>query len=1113
MDELTDVELLQRYRRDRYDLLNFILSADILKEVIVPPGALSLEDVDLDQVNVEFVLECARIKGTLELSKAIKKQYLNYKLLPKVTSGSRNVYFLVTDPEFSGPAPSRIPPPITTKSLSSFPEDPSQASPLQSRSLPSISITEGIDLCGDLEEDESEENVLRRKVHDSTDLALSLPPFATGLTDDDLRETAYEVLLASVGGAVGLISPAKDRRDENKSNPTKRFPRGVNGTYHCQPVRTPGLAGLLETMRIQMQISKSTDRRTREALLRAAAGRIGKRMDTLLIPLELLFVVSPEDFRNKKDYIHWKKRQLNLLEEGIANHPAVSLEDPDRMGSELRFLIAKVEETQGVDAAGEAHAEALRALQAYANILAERARDEDQMGEFCHWADGYHLNVQLYEMLLCSVFDVVDEGKIVEEVEEILELLKSTWRVLGISQTVHDVCYTWVLFRQFVLTGEEAILYIATQQMQRIASAGQRCVQERIYMKTLCSTVETDGFCTDLTYVHSLLIPIKFWADKRLGDYHLHFPQALDHMEALVTVAVVTSRLIADETDQSVDSKDLSTAERAAGAKQVVKEYICSSIQCAYERALDAVNVSSEKVSKHPLVLLAEYIQELAKKDASIFAPILSRWNHRAVAISASHIHDLYQKDLKPFLDKISDLTDEVESVLSAADTLEEYLRGLVLSVSREGNICQQHLVPYQLEVVAGHLVMRWVDIQLKKVNDSVQQSISNEDWTPISTELRYGKSILDVFKILKETMDQFLSLRLPLRITQLRNIVDGLDGTLQLYCNCILSQLGTVADLIPPVPSLRRHKKENIVKAFSKTKAAEPKVPDKNNQNEERTLSTMTHCICLNTLHYILYQVDSLEDSIKERWGVKSPNIDICFNSGGLSRHRPSGSDLRLRRPARISEEFSVGFDNTRKVATLTLEKVCEFTGIKIIFCDMRESFIDGLYKGSVLSSRIENVINGLDLVLGELIEAIVEPIRDRVVMGLLQASLNGFLRVMLDGGPSRAFSQSDVDMLEEDLKALKDFFIADGDGLPSSFVEIAADTLKQVLELYRYQTRVVIEYFKRASEHVGTACTPQKNAKTASGDVDILLRVLCHRTDRDASQFLKKHYKLPKS
>lgn len=32
--------------------------------------------------------------------------------------------------------------------------------------------------------------------------------------------------------------------------------------------------------------------------------------------------------------------------------------------------------------------------------------------------------------------------------EEILELLKSTWRVLGITETIHYSCYAWVLFRQ-----------------------------------------------------------------------------------------------------------------------------------------------------------------------------------------------------------------------------------------------------------------------------------------------------------------------------------------------------------------------------------------------------------------------------------------------------------------------------------------------------------------------------------------------------------------------------------------------------------------------------------------------------------------------------------------
>lgn len=52
--------MLQRYRRDRGELLSFLLSASLLKKVVMPPGAVSLEDVDMDQVSVDYVLECAR---------------------------------------------------------------------------------------------------------------------------------------------------------------------------------------------------------------------------------------------------------------------------------------------------------------------------------------------------------------------------------------------------------------------------------------------------------------------------------------------------------------------------------------------------------------------------------------------------------------------------------------------------------------------------------------------------------------------------------------------------------------------------------------------------------------------------------------------------------------------------------------------------------------------------------------------------------------------------------------------------------------------------------------------------------------------------------------------
>lgn len=59
-----------------------------------------------------------------------------------------------------------------------------------------------------------------------------------------------------------------------------------------------------------MQISESMDIRTRQGLLNALVGKVGKRMDTLLIPLELLCCISRSEFSDKKAFIRWQKRQV-----------------------------------------------------------------------------------------------------------------------------------------------------------------------------------------------------------------------------------------------------------------------------------------------------------------------------------------------------------------------------------------------------------------------------------------------------------------------------------------------------------------------------------------------------------------------------------------------------------------------------------------------------------------------------------------------------------------------------------------------------------------------------------------------------------------------------------
>ncbi|CAN1852366.1 Protein unc-13 homolog [Linum perenne] len=280
--------------------------------------------------------------------------------------------------------------------------------------------------------------VVRRSQNDASDLASKLPTFATGITDDDLRETAYEVLLACAGAS------------------------GKTQSLASQSDRAPGMVGLLETMRAQME--------------------------------------------------------LFMLEEGLINHPVVGFGESGRKGSELRILLAKIEESEFRESsAGEVQRTVcLRSLREIAIQLAERPARGDLTGEVCHWADGYHLNIKLYEKLLLSMFDILDDGKLTE----------------------------------FVITRELGVLHHAIEQLNRIPLREQRGPQERLHLKSLSSRVDGE----ELSFLQSFLSPIQKWADKRLGDYHPHFSEDPATVEGILQVAIVTRRLLVEESETVRDT-------------------------------------------------------------------------------------------------------------------------------------------------------------------------------------------------------------------------------------------------------------------------------------------------------------------------------------------------------------------------------------------------------------------------------------------------------------------------------------------------------------------------------------------------------------------------------
>lgn len=1124
MEEENAVELLQRYRRDRRVLLDYILSGSLIKKVLMPPGAVSLDDVDLDQVSVDYVLSCSKKGAMVELSEAIREYHDSTEFPNMNNTGSANEFFLVTNPESSGSPPKRAPPPIPASAPSSIPIltpspapvlasspisdletspiPPLAASPIMSSVSKSVSLNstrdrelsiDDIDI-DDLEEDDDVDEVdslrmSRRKPNDAADLVLGLPSFATGITEDDLRETAYEVLLASAGASGGLIVPSKEKKKDRKSKLMRKLGRSKSEHVKVQSQRAPGLVGLLEAMRVQMEVSEAMDIRTRQGLLNALVGKVGKRMDTLLIPLELLCCISRTEFSDKKAYIRWQKRQLNMLEEGLINHPAVGFGESGRKASELRILLAKIEESESLppSTGGLQRTECLRSLREIAIPLAERPARGDLTGEVCHWADGYHLNVRLYEKLLLSVFDILDEGKLTEEVEEILELLKSTWRVLGINETIHYTCYAWVLFRRFVITSEHGMLRHAIEQLKKIPLKEQRGPQERLHLKSLQSKIEGENGFRDINFLHSFLSPIKKWADKQLGDYHLHFAQGSVMMEEIVAVAMISRRLLLEEPVGAIESTLVTDQEQ-------IEAYVSSSTKHAFARILQVVE-TLDTTHEHPLALLAEETKKLLNKATALYMPVLSRRNPQATFVAASLLHRLYGNKLKPFLDGAEHLTEDVVSVFPAADSLEQCIIAVITTSCEEGTAdayCRK-LTQYQIETISGTLVMRWVNAQLARVLGWVERAIQQERWDPISPQQRHANSIVEVYRIVEETVDQFFALKVPMRSAELSSLFRGIDNAFQVYASHVVDKLASKEDLIPPVPILTRYKKEAGIKAFVKKELMDPRLPDERRSSEINVQTTPTLCVQLNTLYYAISQLNKLEDSIWERWTRKKPQ------ERSIKRSTDEKSRSSMQKDT---------FDGSRKDINAAIDRICEYTGTKVIFWDLREPFIDNLYKPNVTHSRLEAIVEPLDMVLNQLCDIIVEPLRDRIVTGLLQAALDGLLRVILDGGPSRIFFPSDAKLLEEDLEVLKEFFISGGDGLPRGVVENQVARVRHKIKLHSYETRELIEDLKSAS-----GSEMQGGRSNLGADTNTLLRILCHRSDSEASHFLKKQFKIPRS
>lgn len=949
---------------------------------------------------------------------------------------------------------------------------------------------------------------------DATGLASPFQRLEVDLSKDELKETSYEIFAAACKAASGIgafgrsktglsyVSQASQKNfAANASSSIKkalglRSKKGVDKEQIGAAAKSKKQQSTFDIVRIQMGISDQTDTRIRRALSRTAAGQVGKNVDMMLVPLELLQQIRLADFADVKEYQLWQKRQLKVLEAGLLLHPAVKLDQSNtaaqRMKQILRSCTEKPLET------GK-NSESMQALRSAATSLAGRS-DDAKVQEVCHWADGLPLNLYFYQALLASCFDRAEETNLIDEIDDVIDLFKKTWGILGINQALHNLCLMWVLFRQFAATGQNELdlLRAADTQMAEVAKDAKE-TKDPQYILVLSS----------------VLTSIQTWSEKRLFSYHDTFPEgAKGLMENLIPVALNAARIIHEDISHEFRRR---RKEEVDVASSRIDLYVRSSLRTAFAQMMEQGDSRRKSFSKRGsvpgLVTLARDATDLIGRERKRFSPILKRWHPFAGSLAAATLHSCFGSELKQYLSGINVLTPEAVEVLQQADQLEKELVQIAVEDAVDsddgGKAVIREMVPYEAQSAILDLAKNWIQEKLGLLREWVDRNLKQEDWNPEAIKEHYAPSIVEVFRIIEETLDAFFELPVAELSTILQDFILGLDKVLHRYVAGTKAGCGSKKDLVPSFPPLTRCKDPKLHGSFSglwkkkERTVNRSKTGDTSSRNAGSDSARI--CVRINTLHYIQTELDVLEKRLSNGWQKDIGPPSKTSKTSKAPPPQPNGVHLR--------------FEQTRTGIQEGIQSLYEVAVYHVIFIDLRTQFWEGLYCGSVAHARIGQVLQPLEGQLVLIAGTVNERLRNRIIGALMRACFEALLMVLLAGGPSRSFSITDAEMLDEDFTLLKDLFKADGEGLPSGAVEKAAILVTQVLPLFAISTEDIIENYKQClSEKHGLSSSktrlplPEFTGQWSPTDANTLLRILCYRCDSAASKFLKKAYNLPK-
>ncbi|KAL2334964.1 hypothetical protein Fmac_016177 [Flemingia macrophylla] len=992
---------------------------------------------------------------------------------------------------------------------------------LPSTSSPSVNHYYHLDLG-------SHTNKRRVCLHDKeSDLAW---PFGEleGLDHDDIRETAYEIFFTACRSSPGFggrnAITFYSKHDGNNGGGTSPAPalqasrvkralglkmlKGSLSQRMMWPTlptdQSPRSRGaprramtMAEVMRLQMGVSEQSDSRLRKTLVRTLVGQLGRQAETIILPLELLRHLKPSEFNDSHEYHLWQKRQLKFLEAGLLLHPSIPVEKTNTFATNLKDIIRSAE-FKPLDTSK--NSDTMRTFSNSVVSLSMRSPN-DNPTNICHWANGYPVNVHLYISLLQSIFDLKDETSVLDEVDEQLELIKKTWSTLGINRPIHNVLFTWALFQQYVETGQvEPDLLCATHAMLNEVANDAKKERESFYVEIL----------------KGVLSSMQDWIDKRMLNYYEYFQGAdIGQIENLLPVVLLASKVLGDVTNLDGKGQENGDKSMVDSSENRVDDYIRSSITNVFQTAMEVANAkSAESESKNEIgelmFQLAQETEYLAMRERQNYSPILKKWHTIAAAVAALTLNNCYGQVLKQFLSETTaSIVSVVILVLQRSKSLEDVLVQMVVEDSADcedgGKTVVREMVPFEVESTILILVRKWIDESLDKGRECLQKAKEFEAWNPKSKSEPYAKSVVELMNLSKKIVQEFFQIPIPITEDLVEELADGLQKIFREYIMSVAA-CGLKENYFPNLPPLTRcnrnskfHKLWKIASPCS-VSCEDPHIYglyDANHPHSCTSRGTQRLYIRVNTLHYLLSHIPSLDKSLSLTQGIVPSN-------------------------RRSSTNCTSYFETTNTAILAACQHVSEVASYRLMFLDSNSFFYDSLYVGDVVNSRIGNILTILKHNIKLMTAILTERAQPLAVKEVMKATFDAFLTVLLAGGTTRVFNESDHQNIQEDFNSLKQVFHSCGEELiEESVVEKEAEVVEGVIALMGMSTEKLMENLSTLSGEtngVGVGGNGQKlpmpptTRKWNRTDPNTILRVLCYRNDRVANQFLKRTFQIAK-